>query len=201
MTRPLHVLLAQCKLQTSPIAQPRVRYIHTAVPDPSCSITPPCQKIVPSLTGDINPQSSHYNNGKWKLPVILPTSSRSRQQLQISMANHYSLFLSLFQHPRNHYMPSAKYLCTSWLFLPVISECTLIASKKSIRLFTCTELLLLGLLVIRIGPNLPYLNAIIDERTTRKQRHVKCSHRLAIIAQTAQNKHATGNTIDDVSLA
>ena len=31
-TRPLPVLLAaQCRLQTSPVTQPRVRYIHTAV--------------------------------------------------------------------------------------------------------------------------------------------------------------------------
>ena len=29
--RPLHVLAVQCPLQTSPVIQPSVRYIHTAV--------------------------------------------------------------------------------------------------------------------------------------------------------------------------
>jgi len=33
-TRPLRVLAVQCPLQTSPIAQPRARHIHTAVPLP-----------------------------------------------------------------------------------------------------------------------------------------------------------------------
>jgi len=33
---------------------------------------------------------------------------------------------------------------------------------------------------------------ISDECTMRKQRHIKCSHRLAKIAQTVENKHAPG---------
>jgi len=43
--------------------------------------------------------------------------------------------------------------------------------------------------------NLPYLYAISDERTTCNPRHAKFSHRLAKIAQTVQNKRATGNAI------
>jgi len=35
----------------------------------------------------------------------------------------------------------------------------------------------------------------INARTTRNSRYAKFSHRLAKIAQTAQNKHATGNAI------
>ena len=39
MTRPLHVLLAaQYSLQTNPVTQPRVRYIHTAMPHASYSL-------------------------------------------------------------------------------------------------------------------------------------------------------------------
>jgi len=33
-TRPLRVLSVQCPLQTSPITQPWIRHIHTAVPVP-----------------------------------------------------------------------------------------------------------------------------------------------------------------------
>ena len=41
--------------------------------------------------------------------------------------------------------------------------------------------------ISHIGPNLPYLNVISDECTKFKQRHIKCSHRPAKIAQTTQN--------------
>jgi len=61
----------------------------------------------------------------------------------------------------------------------------LLADKEMYRY---VELLSRPTAISHMGPNLPYLNAIIDERTTRKQRHVKCSHRVAKIAQTAQNK-------------
>ena len=65
-TRSLH---AQYPLQTNPITQPRLRYINKAmlhVSDmlhfTSCPIPPP-KEFTPSLTGDIHPQSSHWNNG------------------------------------------------------------------------------------------------------------------------------------------
>ena len=37
-TRPLHVLAAQYPPQTNPITQPRVRYIHTAIPRTSYTL-------------------------------------------------------------------------------------------------------------------------------------------------------------------
>jgi len=45
--------------------------------------------------------------------------------------------------------------------------------------------------------NLPYLNAISDERTTHNlhYQYAKFSRRVAKIAQTVQNKHTTGNAI------
>jgi len=35
----------------------------------------------PSLTGDINRQNSHWNNVKWRLPRILPTSRQELSQV------------------------------------------------------------------------------------------------------------------------
>jgi len=69
------LLAAHYQLQTNPITQPRVRYIHTAMPHASytlhcasCPILPsPKKEICFSLTGDINAQSSHWNNGKMKI--------------------------------------------------------------------------------------------------------------------------------------
>jgi len=64
----------QCPRQTSPIIQPQVCYIHTAVPHASYKLNytvrrpaPKRKKFGPSLTGDINIQSSCWNNGKMKI--------------------------------------------------------------------------------------------------------------------------------------
>jgi len=42
-TRLLRGLAVQCQLQTSPVTQPLIRYIHTTVPHfhPKCYIAPP----------------------------------------------------------------------------------------------------------------------------------------------------------------
>jgi len=87
------VLLAvQYPRQTNTITQPWVHYIHTAMPHASCTLLcascqplpPPKKKFSPFLTGDINPQSSHWNNGKMKIAynsayiqkcLILPSPS------------------------------------------------------------------------------------------------------------------------------
>jgi len=71
-TRPLRVLLAaQCPLQMNPITRYSIRYIHMAIPHVSYSlhyaILFSSLKIFPSLTEDINPQSSNWNNGKIKI--------------------------------------------------------------------------------------------------------------------------------------
>jgi len=70
----LHVLLGmQYPLQTNPVTQPRICCICMAVPHASsmlhCAARFPHQKkkFAPSLTGDINPQSSHWKNGKIKI--------------------------------------------------------------------------------------------------------------------------------------
>jgi len=47
-------------------------------------------------------------------------------------------------------------------------------------------------IISHIGPDLPYLNVMSNECTTRYQRHIKCSCKLAKIAQTVQNKHTLG---------
>jgi len=44
-----------------------------------------------------------------------------------------------------------------------------------------------------VGPKLLYLNVMSNECTTHKQQHNKCSHRLAKMAQTMQNKCTPGN--------
>jgi len=75
LARFVRVLLAvQCPLQTTPITQPRVRYIHTVVPHVfyklHCAVrlsSPHQKKICLSLTGDINAQSFHWNNAKMKI--------------------------------------------------------------------------------------------------------------------------------------
>jgi len=63
-------------------------------------------------------------------------------------------------------------------FLPIISDCTLIACKKSIRPSTYTELLLLlvkkvvVVVVSHIGPNLLYLHAIRSPNATDAMLHL-----------------------------
>jgi len=52
-TRLLRVLAVQYPLQTNPITQQPVRYIHTATPDS------PTKKIDPSVAGDITPKISN----------------------------------------------------------------------------------------------------------------------------------------------
>jgi len=47
--------------------------------------------------------------------------------------------------------------------------------------------------IAMMNANLPYLNAMSDECTKRKQQQVKCSRRLAKLAQTMQKKHTPGN--------
>jgi len=73
-------------------------------------------------------------------------------------------------------------------FLPIISDCTLIPAK--IQPFTYTERLLL---LVILDQTYRIWTQLSTQR--RKQQHVQCSHRLAKIAQTAQNKRATGSTI------
>jgi len=65
------LLAAQCPLQTSPVTQPRVCYIHSVMHMRLISYTAfsdshPDKTFAPSLTGDINAQSSHWNSGKMK---------------------------------------------------------------------------------------------------------------------------------------
>jgi len=86
---------------------------------------------------------------KWKLPIILPTS---RQKLWISLASHYCVFQSLFQLPRNHNDKLQNLNVQADYFLPIISDCTLIASKKSkrpLKPFAHTDILLLLVILVQ----------------------------------------------------
>jgi len=72
-------------MQTNPITQPQVRYIHMAIHMrparyTALAVRSPLSKkeICPFLTGNINPQSSHWNNEKMKLAY---NSATSRQKL------------------------------------------------------------------------------------------------------------------------
>jgi len=74
-------------LQTNPITQPRVRYIHiTAIPHTSCTLhyagcPPPSKKdkFAPSLTGDINPK---VLTGKNENCLFLPVPGRTKFGLE-----------------------------------------------------------------------------------------------------------------------
>jgi len=103
-------LAAQYPLQTSPITRPRqVRNIHRAVPHASyklhCAVGFPLlqKRFAPSLTRDINAQCSHWNNGKMKIAY---NSAMLCQTPNINVQADY--------------------------FLPIMSDCKLIASKRSI---------------------------------------------------------------------
>jgi len=62
-TRPLRVLpAAQCPLQTSPITQPRARYIHTALPHASCTLHCAVRLARPHKTKEICPSLPNIIN-------------------------------------------------------------------------------------------------------------------------------------------
>jgi len=77
---------------------------------------------------------------------VLIRSLNSTFAWQAVIVNFY-----LYSNFQEIAMPNVKYLCTSRLFLPVISDCKLIASKKSIRPFTYTEILLLLATLVQIN--------------------------------------------------
>jgi len=125
---------------------------------------------------------------KWKLPIILPMS---RQKLLIlPLLGKPLLCTSIFVPTSKQWLcqtPNIKiqdnyFFNNFWVYINT--------QQKSIRPFTYTELLYC---YSHIGLNLPYLKAMSDERTTRKQRHVNCPHRLTKIAQNVQNKRTLGN--------
>jgi len=65
-----------------------------------CAVQSP--QIVPSLSGDINSQSSHWNYRKWKFPIICLRPDRNFQ-FYLRPASRYCVILPLFQLPRNRY--------------------------------------------------------------------------------------------------
>jgi len=107
---------------------------YTVVSD---SPPPPKKKYASSLTGDINPQSSHWNNEKMKI-------ADNSAYIQIKTLN-----FTFAQQAVVVYF----YLCSNFQEItsppPIISECTLITSKKSIQLFACTKLLLLLVILVQ----------------------------------------------------
>jgi len=133
------LLHAQYPLQTNPITKLRVRYIYTTMSHVSYTLhcvscpIPLSQKkkFAPSLAGDIHTQSSHWNNGKWKLPIIL---LMSRWKRSILLSPSKPLFcMSIFVPTSKKLlcrMPNIKVQAD--YFLPIMSDCTLIASKQSI---------------------------------------------------------------------
>ena len=116
LTRFVSLLLAaQWPLQTSPITQPQVCYIPSPVPHASqvilhCPILSPPEKFAPSITGDINAQSSHK---EYFLKFCI--SSDRNVQFYLRSASLYCVFLHLFQLPRHHY---AK--CQILIYKPII---------------------------------------------------------------------------------
>jgi len=117
---------------------------YIALSDPP----PKNNKFAPFITGDTSHRSTHWDNGKMKIScdsAYVQTETLNfifaRQTIMV-----YFYLCSNFQETA---MPNAKYECTSRLFLPIILDCTLIASKKSIWPFTYTELLLLLVILVQ----------------------------------------------------
>ena len=134
----------------SQITQPWVCYIHTAVPRVSYTLR--CDVRFPQIkkkcaTGDINPKSSHWNNGKMKIAY----NSAYIQVETVNFTITLHAVIVYFSVPT-----SKKSLCRTPnisvqgdYFLPIISEYTLIASKKSIQPCTYSELLLLLVILVQ----------------------------------------------------
>jgi len=100
----------------------------------SCPIPllPPKKRYAPFLTGDIHAQSSNWNNGKMKIAynsayVQTETFNSTFAQQAIIMY----VCLSLFQLPINCYAERLIIRYKPIIFLPIMLDCTLIASKKS----------------------------------------------------------------------
>jgi len=83
-----------------------------------CSIPPKRKEICPSLTGDVNPQSSHWNNGKMKIAC---NSAYVRTETLNFTSARQAVIVYFYICS---YLPNAKYKCISWLFLIIISDCT-----------------------------------------------------------------------------
>jgi len=88
------------------------------------------------------------------------------------------VYFCFFQLSRNHYAERKILMYMSIIFLPIMSECTLIASKQLIQPFTYTDRLLL----------LPYEH-------TCNLHYATSARTLAKIAQTAQNKCTASNDL------
>ena len=132
----------QCQLQTNPITQLRVRYILTTLPHASHTLHCAVWSSLSQRSNFPLPfklryklQSTHWNNGKMKIAY-----NTAYVETETSNFIFAGKPLFMFQLPRYR---------ISGLFLPIISDCTLIASKKSIRPFTYTERLLLLVILVQ----------------------------------------------------
>ena len=102
-------------------AQCHMRSIHCAVQS---------HKNLPFLTGDINHQSSNWNKGEKK--IACNSAYVQIESLSFTFTRQAVIvYFYLCSNIQEITMPNTKYYCTSQLFLPIILDCTLIASKKA----------------------------------------------------------------------
>jgi len=95
-----------------------------------CLIPPPPKKHFPSKTGDINPQSSHWNNGKMK--ITCNSAYVWTETFNFTFAGHATIvYFYLCSNFQEITMQNAKYECISRLFLPIILDYTLILARKN----------------------------------------------------------------------